>query len=126
MTSRKTVLLVDDDAQLLAAIREWMLSDGYDVVACSRFEDARAYLRSHAPDVLLSDVRLGAFNGLQLALYLSDAQPRTTMMLMSGYEDAVLRRDAKTCGAHFLLKPLDRGQLLARIRQAVEAASIQA
>src|SRR3989442_11297645 len=110
MASQKTVLLVDDDPRLLEAIREWMSADGYDVVAYTRFEDARAYLRSHAPDVLLSDVRLGAFNGLQLALYLSETKPRTTLMLMSGYEDPVLRRDAETCGAQFILKPLDRDQ----------------
>jgi DNA-binding NtrC family response regulator len=124
MTSQKTVLLVDDDAQLLTAIRQWLEGAGYQVVSCGRFEDARAYLRSHAPDVVLSDVRLGAFNGLQLAIYLAEARPATAVMLMSGYDDPVLRRDADMCGARFFLKPLDREDLLAGIEQAVASRSI--
>jgi DNA-binding NtrC family response regulator len=125
MTSSKTVLLVDDDRPLLDALALWLSDAGYRVVSCARFEDARAYLRSNTPDILLSDVRLGAFNGLQLSLYLPDAAPRTTMILMSGYEDPVLRRDAEACGAHFLLKPFKRETLLAQLAQHAVRAPIQ-
>lgn len=110
-----TVLVVDDDQHVLGLVEYWLAEAGYDVVACSRFEAARTYLAAHTPDALIADVRLGAFNGVQLALLISQQRPGTLLLLMSGYDDPVVRRDVSACGGSFLLKPVAREELLARL-----------
>ena len=55
------------------------------------------------------DVRLGTYNGLQL-IHFSNS-PGTQWLVVSGFDDPVLRQEAATLGAHFLTKPLDLEKL---------------
>ena len=114
----KSVLVVDDDEQMLGLVEHWLEEAGYDVVACSRFEAARDHLLAHPPDALVTDVRLGAYNGLQLALRASRITPRTAVLVISAYDDVVSRRDAEAFGGRFVLKPFDRESLLNELSEA--------
>jgi DNA-binding response OmpR family regulator len=118
----RSVLVVDDDQNVLALMEYWLTDAGYDVVACSQFDTARGYLAAHTPDALVSDVRLGAFNGLQLVIMAAD-RPQTALLLLSGHDDPVVRRDGAACGARFLLKPVRRHELLSELGAALEARS---
>jgi DNA-binding response OmpR family regulator len=119
MTS-PSVLVVDDEQNVLALLEYWLTDAGYDVVACPRFDAARSYLAAHTPDALVADVRLGAFNGLQLALVAAHGRPQTALLLLSAYDDPVVRKDATACGARFLLKPVLREQLLSELAAALD------
>ena len=66
---------MDDDRQVLKYLTEMLQEAGYDTVACERFQDAKALLATSRPDLLLTDVRLGAYNGLQLGIYARDHHP---------------------------------------------------
>jgi len=118
-----SVLVVDDDVQLLGMVEDWLAQAGYDVVACSRFEAARNYLAAHPLDALVTDLRLGEFNGLQLALQASDPRRRTAVLVMSAYDDVVSRRDAAACGGRFMLKPFDRESLLTQLSDALSTTT---
>src|SRR6185295_8766308 len=72
---RQKILIVDDDPSLLEALERALRDAGEEVVAQGSFEDARRALRTTAFDALITDVRLGAFNGLQLAVMARDAHP---------------------------------------------------
>ena len=54
---------------------------------------------STAFDALITDVRLGAFNGLQLAVMARDTHPEIRVIVFSGFDDPVLRSDAEHIGA---------------------------
>jgi DNA-binding NtrC family response regulator len=101
----KRVLVVDDDRSLLRMIEQMLTAGGYAVELCSSFEAAKHRLTRSPPDVLLTDVRLGAFNGLQLVILARDLSPSTTSIVMSAYDDAVLRKETVHCGASYLQKP---------------------
>src|SRR5262245_31102428 len=88
------VLLVDDDRSLLSLMSTWLKSAGYEVAAYTSFVEAKRYLAEHRPDVLITDVRLGAFNGLQLAVMAKQAHPLAVVVALTGYDDAVLRQEA--------------------------------
>jgi len=118
----KSVLVVDDDPQILGLVEHWVARAGYDVVTSSHFEDARQYLASHRVDALITDLRLGEYNGLQLALRASQMEPKAVVLVMSAYDDVVSRRDAAECGGRFLLKPLERESLLAELADALSKA----
>ena len=117
---KPSVLIVDDDRAVLGLVKLWLTGAGYDVIACDRFETAKAHLSSDMPDVLVTDVRLGAFNGLQLVILAKDYGPQTNALVMSAFDDPTLRAEARQCGASYLTKPFSRDQMLS----AVQAATI--
>ena len=86
-------------------------ADGNDVTVCGTFEQAREHLRHEQPDAVVTDVRVGEYNGLQLALLFRRRSPEGRVVVVTGYDDAVLRRDVGAMHGEFLLKPVRITQL---------------
>lgn len=115
--SNRSILIVDDDLALLDALdRAFHEAGEKSVVALSDFEAAKRTLRTSKFDVLVTDVRLGAFNGLQLAVLAKDLNPEIQLIVFSGFDDPVLRQDAERLDATYLIKPVLSSDLLQRIR----------
>lgn len=112
-----SILIVDDDLALLDAMERAFTNAGKSVVAKGSFEEARHALRHDHFDVLVTDVRLGAFNGLQLAVLARDLKPDIKLIVFSGFDDPVLKAEAERIGALYLVKPVSSSALL----QLVEA-----
>src|SRR5215218_3590070 len=106
------VLVVDDEPSLLEAMKIAFTRAGRDVVSCRTFEDARQQLLTEHFDVMVTDVRLGAFNGLQLAVIARDKHPEMKIIVFSGFDDPVLREEADHLGASYVLKPVGADHLL--------------
>jgi DNA-binding NtrC family response regulator len=119
MTQAKSLLVVDDDRQVLKYLTELLREAGYDTVTCERFADAKALLSTTRPDLLLTDIRLGAYNGLQLAIFAQSRHPGIPIVVLTGYEDPTLRKEARDSGATFLVKPVRREELLRTIASAI-------
>jgi len=113
------ILVVDDDRLVLKYLTEILQDAGYDTLACSRFQDAKALLATTRPSLLLTDVRLGAFNGLQLGFFAQDHHPGLPIDVLTGYEDPTLREEAARTGAAFLIKPVTRAALLDAVGRAL-------
>jgi two-component system, NtrC family, response regulator GlrR len=111
-TSKVKLLIVDDDVSLLDAMQRALRDSMRTVVACDSFEKARQMLKDQTFDALITDVRLGAFNGLQLAVMARDMYPAMRLIVFSGFDDPVLRADAEQIGATYLVKPVASGDLL--------------
>ena len=115
--SNPSILIVDDDPRVLDALERALKQAGLrEVVALVTFDDARRALRAGRFDVLITDVRLGAFNGLQLAVLAHDQNPGIQLIVFSGFDDPVLRREAEGLGAVYLVKPVTSRQLLELMR----------
>ena len=115
--SNPSILIVDDDPRVLDALERALKQAGQpEVVALGTFEEARRALRAGRFDVLITDVRLGAFNGLQLAVLARDQTPAIQLIVFSGIDDPVLRVEAERLGAVYLVKPVTSRQLLELIR----------
>jgi DNA-binding NtrC family response regulator len=106
------LLIVDDDTGLLDAMQRSLRDSVQTVVACDSFEKARQVLKDQSFDALITDVRLGAFNKLQLAVMTRDMAPSMRLVVFSGFDDPVLRADAEQIGAVYLVKPVASGELL--------------
>ena len=116
--SPRRVLIVDDQEEVLRTLGALVASGGFEVVTCSRFDEAKRYIDATPPDILITDVRLGAFNGLQLVLHMRAVQPSGPIIVLSAYDDAVIRQEAERSGAAFLAKPVTRKDLLDAIEGA--------
>jgi len=111
-TDKLRLLIVDDDVSLLDAMQRALRDSLRTVVACDSFEKARQMLKDQPFDALITDVRLGAFNGLQLAVMARDMYPEMRLIVFSGFDDPVLRADAEQIGAAYLVKPVGSAELL--------------
>lgn len=108
----KRILVVDDHALYLAGLGELLIGAGYEVTLANTFEAAKHALDATLPDLLLVDVRLGAYNGLQLVSMTSSGPTRIPAIVVSGFDDPVLRADAAAFGARYMLKPISPPALL--------------
>jgi two-component system, response regulator YesN len=111
-----SLLIVDDDVSLLQALSRYLKDKGYDVLPCSTFEDAKQEITALRPDIVITDVRLGAFNGLQLALLARDVRPDARLVVFSGFDDPVLKEEARRIGATYLVKPVSGQDLMNALR----------
>jgi len=105
-TPRK-IVLVDDDQAVLDPFAKVLKAWGYETLAFNRFEDARAFLSENAADILIVDVRLGKYNGLQLAHLARHHHPGMVVVAVSGFDDPVLRAAAADAGAAYFVKPIE-------------------
>lgn len=113
------VLIVDDDKTTREGLAEFLEEAGYEAVAVGTFEDATRVLRTSPPDLLIADVRLGPFNGLQLVI--SSPHP-IPAIIITGFADPVLEADARRRGADYVLKPVSPSRLLDLVAQKLAAA----
>jgi two-component system response regulator RegA len=113
------VLIVEDDEAARAGLVRLIAARGHETFSASTFEDGRRLLRIHHPDILITDVRLGAFNGLQLLL---SGMEHIQAIVLTAFSDSVLEAEARKLGAHFLLKPIVPSTLLDLIDELAEAA----
>jgi len=118
-----SLLLVDDDLSLLGALSRFLADSGFEVVPCSTFEDAKREIGSLRPEILVTDVRLCAFNGLQLALLARDVRPDVRVVVFSGYDDPVLKEEARRIGATYLVKPVSGHTLVQELRATASGRS---
>jgi DNA-binding response OmpR family regulator len=112
------VLIVDDDKTTREGLAEFLEGSGYEAVAVGTFEEATRILRTSPPDLLIADVRLGPFNGLQLVI----SSPRPIpAIIITGFSDPVLEADARRRGAEYVLKPVSPARLLDLVAQKLAA-----
>ncbi len=95
----------------------------YAPVAVADFHDARSRVDSHCPDLLVTDLKLGEYNGLHLVVRGKVRNPAMRAVVL-GEPDMVLEKDAEREGAVYMTRPLDK--ILFQERVAGTLASMQA
>ena len=108
------ILIVEDDRAARMGLQELLRQAGYDAIAAADFRDGRRALEHDAPDLLIADLRLEGFNGLQL-LHINP-RPIPTI-IVTGYHDEVLRAEARQLGAEYLVKPIAPAVLLTAVER---------
>jgi DNA-binding response OmpR family regulator len=114
---RHRILIVDDDEATRSGLKQFFERANYDVIAVGSYAEGRAALADSNPDLLIADVRLGEFNGLQLVATSTRPIPA---IIVTGYADMVLEADAHRLGAEFLVKPVSPAALMSLVRQKLE------
>lgn len=82
----RTAVVIDDHASLLQVIVEMLEHEGWEVRGFERVDEALPYIRARLPDVVLTDINVGAMSGAALAreLRLDRATANLTLVAMSG------------------------------------------
>ena len=100
------ILLVDPDSTTVAAIESTLAEAGHRVAWVSTFEEATQQFLLDYPDLLVTALRLGAFNGLQLLFRFRAEHPDVPVIVRSAVAD--LAPDMQRYAAQFVTNPIDR------------------
>lgn len=117
------ILIVDDEPQILRALRAGLLAHGYDVVSAADGEEALDKAATELPDAVILDLNLPRLSGLDACKSLREWS--TVPIIVLSVRDA--ERDKVTAldlGADdYLTKPFGTDELLARLRAALRHAA---
>lgn len=119
---RKTILVVDDEADIRALLTKILRRERYQVFEAASAEEALALASRSATalDLLLTDVMLPGMQGRELAERLFAASPGLKVLYVSGYsDDEAVRTGGFPQGSKFLQKPFTLGALVRKVREAL-------
>jgi two-component system C4-dicarboxylate transport response regulator DctD len=114
-----TIILIDDDEEVLEALAETLRLGGYAVEPCPSLMAAREHLAREAEIVVLSDVRMPARDGFAVLAEVRAVDPDIPVILISGHADVSMAVEAMRQGAHdFVEKPADPAYVLELLHRA--------
>ncbi len=119
----RKVLLIEDDA-LLCWLLEKILKNQYEVVIMNDGMEAWSWLKEgNVPDLIVSDLKMPGLGGIQLLenINASEAHKNIPLIIHSGYEDAIKRKQCLDLGAFaYLVKPFEPEFLVAEVERALK------
>jgi CheY-like chemotaxis protein len=114
------LLLVDDEPNILTALRRLLRREGYAILTAADGAEALELLAHEPVQVIVSDQRMPGMSGTELLRRVKQLYPRTVRIALSGYADLATVTDAVNHGAiyRYLSKPWDDEALKGEIREA--------
>lgn len=121
----KTILIVDDEPDIVTVLKGRLISAGYDVVTAADGREALEKVRHAAPDVIILDLMLPKVNGFEVCTMLKqDGRYRKIpIILFTALTQEKDKQLAAQCGADaYVCKPFKGQELLERIRALLPEA----
>ena len=120
-----SILLVDDDRQILESMSSWLRDKGYQTSVATNFTQATQQIDERPFDLVLSDIRLEGRDGFDILAHARTKRPESAVILITGYGTAETGVDALRAGAFDLLtKPLIDKELEMAIDRALSQREV--
>ena len=122
--SPNTLLLVDDEPNILKSLSRLLRREGYNILTATSPADAFDLMAKHSVQVVISDQRMPDMSGTEFLSRVRQLYPHTVRLVLTGYTDLESVTAAINRGAiyKFLTKPWDDDQLREQIREAFRMA----
>ena len=124
MSVNPTVLIVDDEEIIRMSFEYFLIDAGFDVEVASCVDDAKLILTDNQFDVAILDNTFpDGKNGIDLAAYIQDVQPRCQIIIISGYPHLESSTENKHCNIFaFLCKPVRQQDICHNAMDAAKRA----
>jgi len=121
------ILLVDDEPNVVSALRRLLRPTGYSVLTAGSGTDALTLLDAQPVDLIISDMRMPGMTGDQLLTQVRSRWPHVMRLLLTGYAEVSSAISAINEGGiyRYISKPWDDEELLRIVRQALELSGLQ-
>jgi two-component system response regulator (stage 0 sporulation protein F) len=117
---KKRVFIVDDEEGILQLYKEELTEDGYDVFTANSGEDLINKIKKFSPDLIVLDIKIGGYNGLDLLQEIRETFYNLPVILCSAY--STFKSDLKSIAADsYVVKSSDLTELKKKIRRYLEA-----
>ena len=122
VSPQKTILVIEDDAELRDIIGRVLSGQGYFVMVAASGATARSLLSDFGGeiDILLSDVILPDCRGREIAGEIRESHPSCKVLFMSGYLDLDPKDNPEMDSGSFLQKPFTIFTLARKIREILD------
>jgi two-component system NtrC family response regulator len=121
-----TILLIDDD-ESLRRVTEYNLSEaGFQVITAGTGRDGLGLFSKNNPDLVITDVKLGDMDGLEVLAAIKRESPATPVIVITAFGSIEMAVKAMHEGAfNFITKPFDRETLRLSCSKALELGSLR-
>ena len=117
----KAILIVEDDITFGMMLKTWLGKKGFEVSSVSNIARARKHIESQTVDLVLSDLRLPDYEGIDLLKWMNDRGLDIPLIIMTGYADIQSAVLAMKLGARdYIAKPVNPEELLKKISEALQ------
>ncbi|WP_028845639.1 sigma-54-dependent transcriptional regulator [Thermodesulfovibrio thiophilus] len=120
-----TILIVDDEILQREILLTILSEEGYNVHSASCIEEARKIINESFPEIILTDLKLGSQDGMEILNNLPDEPFRPAVIVITAFGTISSAVNAIKKGAFdYLTKPLDKEVLLVTVRKAEERMNL--
>jgi response regulator RpfG family c-di-GMP phosphodiesterase len=127
INSGATLLCVDDEPNILSALRRLFRASGYRVLTADSGALGLEVLEKERVDLVISDMRMPVMDGARFLAQVRERWPDTLRLLLTGYSDIQSIQDAINCGEiyRYITKPWDDSDILLLVRHALERRQLE-
>lgn len=122
----KSILFVDDEVQILKALKRLFHNGNYEVMFAENANEALQILESREFDLIITDVRMPEMDGFELLKIVKEKYPLTLRVTLSGYTDSknILKALEDNLAKLYIFKPWDNQELLSTIDRLFEVQAL--
>jgi CheY-like chemotaxis protein len=115
------ILIADDEASIRDGLVDVLTDEGYDVTGVADGGQAVGAIAQGSYDVVVTDLRMPAVDGLEVLRRVRELSPQTLVLLITAYASVETAVEALRNGAHdYILKPLILEDVLSKIHRLLE------
>jgi len=118
----ESILIVDDNADLRAALSDILRDEGFSPISVENGKAAIRLARKHTPDLALLDVKLPGMDGIELLGKMKEIDNNLIVIMLTAFGDVKDAVKALKLGAYdYITKPFDNEELVLIIKRAIQA-----
>ena len=122
-----TICIVDDEPAILNTLSSILEDEGYQVTIAKTGREALGVIQQEPPDVVLLDIWIPEFDGLEVLKRVREQFPNMMVIMMSGHGSVETGVKAMKLGAYdYLEKPLDLEKVPILVRNALDKRKLKA
>ena len=127
MSTRTSILIVDDEKVVRDSLTRWFLEDGYQVGAAENATDALRQLQAQRWEIILLDIKMPGMDGMELQGRIREIDPHATIIFITAHASVDTAVQALKLGAFdYVTKPVDPDYLSHLISNAVKQRALVA
>jgi DNA-binding NtrC family response regulator len=121
MSSKASILIVDDESVVRDSLGKWFEEEGYKVETASTAREALLKLPGQRWDLALLDIKMPGMDGLELQRKIHEVDPEIIIIIMTGYASVETAVQALKDGAYdYIMKPFDPDDLAHVVAKALD------
>jgi two-component system, NtrC family, response regulator GlrR len=118
--SKFSILIVDDDKDILSSLSTWLGNEGFEVLAVTSAEEALGKLHTVHPNLVITDLFMSGMSGMELLSTIHRDNPLLPVIMLSGQADIPDAVKATHLGSSaFLVKPIIKEELFDQVKRAL-------
>lgn len=122
MTEQPTILVVDDDSSIRWVLARALNNAEFKVISCDNGAEGLELVRTHSPNIVITDIQMAGMSGLELLEKLNQSNPNLPVIMITAYADTDIGSQTHELGAFdYLPKPFNINQVIDICRKALDS-----